>query len=404
MAGVGEIHAQMAQKEEPRPFAAWLLSALGNSTARNWFWQAALIVTIVAAAWFFAHNAVVNLTQRNMTSGFDFLWRTAGFDIEQSPIAWTPTDSYGRALLVGLCNTLLAAVVSIVLATILGFIIAMMRLSPNWLLRTSAGAYIEVLRNTPAILQVIFWYFAVLAPLPSPRNSFNLGGVLFLNVRGLFLPKPVFSDAGPALLISAVVAVLGLIVILRMRRALILGPAQTVLASVGTVIGVPAIVFLAAGVSLHWDIPALRGFNFAGGLRLFPEFTALVLGLSVYASSFIAEIIRAGVTSVGRGPIEAARSLGLRKTHILFFITMPLAMRVIVPPLTSQYLRLVKNTSLAVVIGFPEVVQIFAGSVLNQSGQAIEVMGITMLIYLTISLCISLFMNWYNRRVVLVER
>ena len=375
---------------------------LRTAHVRSWLLQILLVVAIGGGLYFLVSNVVDNLARRNMTSGFGFLARTAGFDIEQSPIAWSHTDTFGRALLVGVCNTLLAAFATGIMATTIGFVVAMMRLSSNWLLRTTAAAYVEFFRNTPAILQIVFWYFAILAPLPPPRKSLALADAVFLNVRGLFVPKPVIGDGGLAIGLSLVLAVAAVLIILFASRRLHWRPTiKTVCVMMLAALLAFAVVI---GTSVSWEVPKLHGFNFSGGIRIFPEFIALTLGLSIYTGAFISEIIRLGFVSVRRGVIEAAQSLGLSKFRTLTLVTLPLAVRVIIPPLAGQYVSMVKNTSLAVVIGFPDLVQVFSGTVLNQSGQAIEVMAITMLIYLCFSLSISAVMNWYNARVALVER
>ena len=377
----------------------WASRFLHDRRTRDFAVQALVAIAIVGLIWFFVGNAVHNVAKRHLTSGIGFLWSTAGFDISDSLIAWNPADTYARALLVGVLNTILVACVAVVLSTALGSLLAFMRVSGNPLAHGSARAFVEFVRNTPELLQIIFWYFAILQSLPAPRQSLHFGDAVFINVRGIYIARPELSDGGTAALVGFGVAILLLaaLVVLSMRFAL--GSGSVFLGGALLLLGGPIAACILAGAELTWDLPQLHGFNFSGGLQLYPEFVALVLGLTIYSSAFISEIIRAGITGVDRGQIVAARSLGLPYPHILRLIVVPQALRIIVPPLTSQYLSLVKGTSLAVAIGYPDIVQVFAGIVLNQSGQAIEVMMITMALYLCFSLFISLLMNLYNRRV-----
>jgi general L-amino acid transport system permease protein len=366
---------------------------------RGWIAQALVAIVLAGLVWFFIGNAVGNVSKRHLTSGFGFLWSTAGFVIDDTLIDWDPTDSYGRALLVGVLNTILVGSLGVVLSTMLGVVVALMRISSNLLAQSIARAFVEFVRNTPEILQIIFWYFAVLQSLPPPRQSLELGWNIFLNVRGVYLPDPVLSDGAASLGwgLACGLAILALAVTL--RKPLRLSRVVAVGAGFTAIIAMPNIVAAVSGAKLSWELPAMQGFNFSGGLHLYPEFIALLVGLTIYSAAFISEIVRAGIQAVDRGQIEAARSLGLPQFRIVRFVIVPQALRIIVPPLTSQDLNLVKGSSLAVAIGYPDIVQIFAGTVLNQSGQAIEVMSITMLIYLSFSLLISAYMNWYNRRV-----
>ena len=305
--------------------------------------QVLVIGLVVALGAMLFANTLDNLSRRGIQTGFGFLGNQAGFNILSHLIPYSETSSYGRAFLVGLLNTLLVSAIAIVLATILGFVIGIARLAPNWLVSRLAAAYVETIRNIPLLLQIFFWYFAVLRPLPLPRQSISIFGVAFLNNRGLYLPS--FDS-----------------------------------------------------------VPHLAGLNFQGGFVLVPEFVALVTALTIYTASYIAEVVRAGVQSVGRGQSEAAYALGLTRGQALRLVIVPQALRVIVPPLTNQYLNLTKNSSLAAAIAYPELVSVFAGSVLNQTGQAVTVIGITMAVYLAISLSIALGMNLYNRRTVFVGR
>ena len=352
-------------------------------------------------------NAIDNLARAQIASGFGFWNTTAGFDISQTLIEYSARGStYGRAFWVGLLNTLLVAGLGIIFATILGFIIGISRLSSNWLLSKVAGGYVETIRNLPLLLQLLFWYNAVLKALPDIRESIVFGGV-YLNNRGLFLPEPIFKSGFGAVAITALVGVAGSIAFYlwaRKRQERTGQQAPVLWVTLALVLGLPLAVFALAGFPLGFDFPKAGRFNIAGGVEVLPEFAALLFGLSVYTAAFIAEVVRAGILAVSRGQSEAAYSLGLRPGPTLRLIVVPQAMRVIIPPLTSQYLNLTKNSSLAVAIGYPDLVQVFTGTVLNQTGQAVEVVAITMLVYLVISLTTSLLMNIYNSRMALSER
>ena len=354
-----------------------------------------------------ASNAIDNLARAQIASGFGFWNTTAGFDISQTLIEYSARGStYGRAFWVGLLNTLLVAGLGIIFATILGFIIGISRLSSNWLLAKVAGGYVEIIRNLPLLLQLLFWYNAVLKALPDIRESIVVGGV-YLNNRGLFLPQPIFKSGFGAVAIALLVGVVGAIafyVWARKRQERTGQQAPVFWVALALVMGLPLAVFVFAGFPLGFDFPKAGRFNIAGGVEMLPEFAALLFGLSIYTAAFIAEVVRAGILAVSRGQSEAAYSLGLRPGPTLRLIVVPQAMRVIIPPLTSQYLNLTKNSSLAVAIGYPDLVQVFTGTVLNQTGQAVEVVAITMLVYLVISLTTSLLMNIYNSRMALSER
>jgi general L-amino acid transport system permease protein len=370
--------------------------------------QAGIAVALVAAAAFIVGNTVENLQRLNVNSGFRFLWQPAGFAINQALVPYSEASSYAAAFVVSLLNTLVLSAAAIVLATILGFLVGLGRLSGNWLIAKLATVYVETLRNIPLLLQIFFWYFAILRPLPGPRQSLPLlGGTALLNNRGLYLPAPV-PEPGFWIVVFAGVAGIAALAFLNRRarrrqfltghRPSLLGPA------LGLLLGLPVAAALATGIPLHWDLPRLAGFNLRGGIAVIPEFVAMLLALSLYIAAFIAEIVRAGVLAVPAGQVEAARSLGLRRGHIYRLVIVPQALRVILPPLTNQYVNLVKASSLAAAIAYPDIMLVFAGTVLNQTGQALEVMAITMAVYLAISLAVSLLMNLYNRRVALVER
>jgi general L-amino acid transport system permease protein len=375
---------------------------------RSIFYQIALCAIIALLVYGAASNAIENLRRAHIASGFGFWDTTAGFDISQTLIEFnSSTSTYGRAFWVGLLNTLLVAGLGIVLATILGFIIGISRLSTNWLVSRTATGYVETIRNIPLLLQLLFWYNAVLKALPGFRESIVIPGGVFLNNRGLFLPSPILLDGFGIVQIALILGVIGSIAFYiwaRKRQERTGQQAPVFLTTIALVIGLPLIVFVLMGFPLKFDFPQGGRFNIAGGIEVGPEFAALLFGLTIYTAAFIAEVVRAGILAVSRGQTEAAFSLGLKPGPTLRLIVVPQAMRVIIPPLTSQYLNLTKNSSLAVFIGYPDLVQVFTGTVLNQTGQAVEVVAITMAVYLTISLVTSLLMNFYNSRIALVER
>lgn len=400
----------MAVTTDPRPGrgpAAVQPNFLYRSEVRQAVYQIVLVALLLFAGYWVVNNVADNLRRQNIASGFEFLGRTAGFDISQTLIEYSNTSTYGRAFWVGLLNTLLVASLGIVLATILGFIIGIARLSSNWLIARLATVYVETIRNVPLLLQLMFWYFAVLKNLPPPRQSLALPAGAFLNVRGLFLPAPVPQPGFEAVELAFLFGVVAsaLVYFWARRRQMLTGQQFPVFwTTVALVAGVPVAIHLLLGSPLTWEYPALRGFNFQGGIELHPEFMALLLGLSIYTASFIAEIVRAGILGVPKGQKEAARALGLSTGQMLRLVVIPQAFRIIIPPLTSQYLNLTKNSSLAVAIGYPDFVSVFTGTVLNQTGQAVEVILMTMGVFLTISLLTAAFMNWFNRHMALVER
>ncbi|EFG5807390.1 ABC transporter permease subunit [Escherichia coli] len=368
--------------------------------------MAHLLGVVGIVGWLF-HNTVTNLSNRGITSGFAFLDRGAGFGIVQHLIDYQQGDTYGRVFIVGLLNTLLVSALCIVFASVLGFFIGLARLSDNWLLRKLSTIYIEIFRNIPPLLQIFFWYFAVLRNLPGPRQAVSAFDLAFLSNRGLYIPSPQLGDGFIAFILAVVMAIVLSVGLFRFNKTYQIKTGQlrrTWPIAAVLIIGLPLLAQWLFGAALHWDVPALRGFNFRGGMVLIPELAALTLALSVYTSAFIAEIIRAGIQAVPYGQHEAARSLGLPNPVTLRQVIIPQALRVIIPPLTSQYLNIVKNSSLAAAIGYPDMVSLFAGTVLNQTGQAIETIAMTMSVYLIISLTISLLMNIYNRRIAIVER
>ena len=374
---------------------------------RALFFQIISLAVVFWAGWVLIDNTLSNMEDRGISTGFGFLDETAGFGIIMHLVPFDATMSYGRTFWVGLTNTLLVSAMGVVAATIIGFLVGVARLSSNWLVAKIALVYIEVIRNIPLLLQIFFWYFAVLASLPAPRQSMEVGGAFFLNNRGLYLPGPVTQD-GFGLVWGAVLVAIAAAVGLRnwaKKRQKASGQIfPTVKVSIALLVLLPLVAFLIAGQPLEWDLPALKGFNFGGGISLIPELAALWVALSLYTASFIAEIVRSGILAVSKGQTEASKALGLPNGLTLRLIVIPQAMRVIIPPLTSQYLNLVKNSSLATAIGYPDLVSVFMGTTLNQTGQAVEVVAITMSVYLTISLLISLLMNLYNRAVEIKER
>ena len=384
---------------------AW--SWIHRREVRQVIYQVLIVVALTALVWMLVSNTIHNLKKQNIASGFGFWNTTAGFDISQTLIAFSPVSTYGQAFWVGLLNTMLVSGIGIVLATLVGFTVGIARLSSNWLIARLANVYIEIARNVPLLLQLFVWYFAVLKNLPAPRQSLSLPGGAVLNVRGLSLPAPIMKPGAGWIVAALVAAVLGSIAlrIWARRRQLATGQQFPVLwTALGLITGLPLLAALATGVPIGVEYPQLKGFNFQGGIVVLPEFMALLLGLVFYTGAFIAEIVRAGIQGVGKGQKEAASALGLTQGQVLKLVVVPQAMRIIIPPLTSNYLNLTKNSSLGVAIAYPDLVSVFAGTVLNQTGQAIEVIAITMLVYLTLSLVTSAFMNWFNAHMALVER
>ncbi|MGJ0620417.1 MAG: amino acid ABC transporter permease [Methylocystis sp.] len=396
----------MAVETEGRSTAS-RFAFLNDVRIRGIILQVVVLVLLIGFAAFIIHNTASNLARLGVASGFGFLDSVAGFDISITLIDYRLTSTNFRVFLIGLLNTLLVSACGIVLATLVGFVVGVLRLSNNWLIARLATVYVETLRNVPLLLQIVFWYFGVLATLPGVRQSLSVGDIVYLNNRGLVfpsvVPEPGFM-AIPLALLAGIVAAIGIYQWARRRQERTGQQFPAIRVGLALIFGLPLAAAALTGFPLTWDLPELKGFNFTGGTRVLPEFAALLLALSLYTGAFIAEIVRSGIQSVSHGQTEAALALGLRPATTTRLIVIPQALRVIVPPLTSQYLNLTKNSSLAVVIGYPDLVSVFSGTVLNQTGQAVEVIAITMAVYLTISLIISLFMNWYNRRVRLVER
>ncbi|MEW6254510.1 MAG: amino acid ABC transporter permease [Pseudomonadota bacterium] len=421
-----------------------------SAPARRWSWtdpalrsaviQVSLALLIIWMAWSFYANAQSNLARQGIASGFGFLDNSAGFGITQTLIPYSESMSYGRAFLVGLLNTLLVAVLGIILATVIGFLVGVARLSENVVIRVLASAYVEVTRNLPPLFQILFWYLAVLSTMPNPRQSWSFGLQPFLNAvangaaslgltpvadlfrslagdvaapgvflsnRGLVVPRPIFGDDFTIvfwIFVAGSVAAWLVARWARIRRERTGQPFPAFWVGLALIFGPSVIAGFVLGWPVTFETPELRGFNFAGGVRVIPEFVALLVALSIYTAGFIAEIVRAGILAVSKGQTEAAKSLGIRSGPTLRLIIIPQAMRVIVPPLTSQYLNLTKNSTLGVAVGYPDLFAIFAGTTLNQTGQAIEIIAMTMAVYLAISILTSVLMAWYNKRVALVER
>ncbi|ENM5739587.1 amino acid ABC transporter permease [Vibrio mimicus] len=380
---------------------------LYNPTFRAAVFQFLAVCALSFFLYTIVNNALNNLESRGIATGFAFLDHAAGFGISQSLVDYDETYSYGRTFLVGLLNTALVSVLGIIFATLLGFVLGIARLSRNWLISRLAAVYIETFRNIPLLLQIFFWYFVVLQALPSAKQSIHLGEWLYLNVKGLYLVKPVF-EAGSLWVLIALLAGIAFCWVLSIwanNRQRLTGQ-QTPMGRYVLIccVGFPLLVYFAFGQPISAEYPVLRGFNFQGGLTILPELAALLVALTIYTASFIAEIVRSGINAVSHGQTEAAMSLGLPRAKTLKLVIIPQALRIIIPPLTSQYLNLTKNSSLAMAIGYPDLVSVFAGTTLNQTGQAIEIISMTMLVYLSLSLLTSALMNLYNRKVALVER
>lgn len=394
------VSSGMAPQEHTRD------SVFTNPKVRSIVIQVTLLAAIAAFTWWIVGNTAENLQRANIASGFGFLDTRAGFDISQVPIAYTNNAPYGRAIVVGIVNTLIVAGTGIVAATIIGFFVGIGRLSHNFLVRGLCTVYVETFRNIPTLLVILFWYFGVLSVLPLPRNAIELPFDSFISNRGLQTPKAIFEPAAAATFWAFIVGIVATVVLSRVfaarQRATGHRPGLA-LPALGLIIGLPLVVFAATGFPATLDLPKLGTFNLSGGFQIRPEFLAIFLALSVYTAAFIAEIVRAGILSVSKGQNEAAAALGLRRGQALRLVIVPQAFRVIIPPLTSQYLNLIKNSSLGLAIGYPDLVAV-GSTVLNQSGQSIEVVVIWMAVYLGISVTVSILMNWFNRRMKLVER
>ena len=392
---------------DARQDSAPKVNFLNDPVIRGIVYQAVVTaVLIVFFAWIIG-NTATNLAAQNKSTGYEFLWAASGFDISFKIIDYSRSSTYFQTLLVGITNTLLVAFAGIVFATILGFTIGIARLSSNFIVSSIATVYVETIRNIPLLLQLFFWYFAVLATMPAVRDSIALPLGSFINKRGIYVPRPVPDGQFVFVLVALVIAIVAIVAVRLWARGRLeaTGKRFPVFATaIGLLLVIVGGVWLVSGFNLAFEPPVLQGFNFRGGLELPPEFVALLFGLSIYTASFIAEIVRGGIQAVNKGQTEAADSLGLREGDRLRLVIVPQAMRVIIPPLTSQYLNLTKNSSLGAAIGYPELFNVFGSTALNQSSRAIECISITMLVYLSFSLITSAIMNWYNARVSLVER
>ncbi|MCF6302124.1 MAG: amino acid ABC transporter permease [Devosiaceae bacterium] len=396
-----------SEKKSPGSDAPAKASFINDPKVRAIFYQALLLGGVVWFAITLWGNMTANMARQNIRTGWDFFGNTSSFDIGFTLVEYSRSSTFFDVLVVGFLNTMLVAVIGCVLATLLGFTVGIARLSSNWIIARLATVFVEFMRNIPLLLQMFFWYFGVLKLMPSVKQSFELPLNMFFNNRGLVAPAPIYSDNFNLVWMALLVALVATFFVSRWANKKqdqtgIRPPA--LLINIGIVIGFVGIVWLAVGASLSFTTPVLAGFNFKDGIKIPPEFLALLWALVLYTAAFIAEIVRAGILAVPTGQSEAAQSLGLKESHRLRQVIIPQAMRVMVPPLTSQYLNLTKNSSLAVAIGFPELVSVFMGTTLNQTGQAVEVVLVTMLIYLAISLLTSAFMNWYNGRIALTER
>ncbi|MCX7561356.1 ABC transporter permease subunit [Sulfitobacter sp. F26204] len=370
--------------------------------------QGAALLALSACVAFFSLNAIENMQALGLTTGLGFMGQTAGFDISFSVISYDRTSStFGRVLLVGIANTLAVSSLAIIIATIIGMIVGIFQLLENWPLAKLCRTYIELARNVPLLLQLVFWYTCVLSALPHQKSSLSFMDSVFLNVRGVFMPWPEYSDGTRAFYVACALSITALVYLVRRSRRVQeeSGEGKAVfIPFLLTTVGLIGGAWMIFGQPANWTYPVLKGFNFKGGTWLPPEFMALLIGLSLYTAAFIAELVRGGILAVSQGQREAALAIGLTNWQTMKLVMIPQAMRIIVPPLTSQYLNIVKNSSLAVAIAYPDIVSVFTGTTLNQTGRAIEIVAITMGFYLCVSLIISAFMNWYNRRVALVER
>ena len=406
----------MSQIEAPRSGAAAYADQVGQRLRRGGAWwndqhvrsllyQVAVVLAVLAIAGWFASNAITNLARAGIATGFGFLGREASFGIGESVIDYSPADTYGRALMVGFLNTIKVAVVGCILTTFLGTFLGILRLTKNPLLARLMSAYIEVIRNIPLLLQLFFWYAMVIS-LPQPRQAANPIEGVFLSNRGIKVPGLVLDESHWWVAAAFALGVAGTIWLMRRARLKqeATGERTRVLpAALGLIVGLPLFIGFVVGAKVVLDVPELKGFNFSGGMTLSPEFAALLIGLTVYTSAFVAEIVRAGIQSVGHGQWEAASAIGLKRPRILTLIVLPQALRIIVPPMTSTYLNYTKNSSLAIAVGYPDLVSV-ANTTMNQTGQPIEAIAIVMSVYLTLSLLISAFMNWYNKKIALLER
>lgn len=382
-----------------------------NNIIKKFIPQILAILFVVLIFGFLTLNAQTNMDNRGIDFGFDFLSQESSFDVQFSLIEYSGSDSYSRAFLVGLLNTLLVSFISIIICTILGVIIGVARLSSNYLIKNSAACYVEFFRNIPLLLQIFFWYYAALRALPMPEKANAWFGVTYMTVKGYYIPAMVWENLN-IFLYCGLAAIISIIVLRNYANKLRDTQGKQIpvlLFSVALLIVLPLLSFVFGGVSLGFELPELKklskiSYIYEGGISLPPELIALVLALSLYTSTFVAECVRAGIEGVSKGQKEAAASVGLTPNQVLKLVIMPQALRIIIPPTTNQYLNLTKNSSLAAAIAYPDLVLVFAGTALMQTGKAIEIVSITMLTYLTISLTIAAIMNWYNKKIEIKEK
>jgi general L-amino acid transport system permease protein len=390
-----------ARRPPLRPIARLRRALGGQAGWTGVLIQILLLLLFVGIGYEIYANARANLQAQRIASGFGFLSNTAGFAVSQTLIPYSESDTYSRVFLVGLINTLVVSAIGIVLASAIGLTVALGRLSPNWLLSKVSTGYVELIRNLPLLFQILFWYLAVLATLPGPRQSISLFGSIFVSNRGLVMPKPIAQGGLGVFLVAVLIGIAASLVMRAYARHRLFrfGQKLTIWPFViGMLFGLPLLAIALSGAPFKFEIPELKGFNFAGGSRIVPEFVALLIALSTYTGAFIAEIVRAGILAIPKGQMEAGASLGLSRGQTLRLVIIPQALRVILPPLTNQYLNLTKNSSLAVAIGYPDLVSVFAGTALSQTGQAVEIIAITMGVYLLISLATSAVMSFYGWR------
>ncbi len=378
---------------------------------KNLLPQIITLLAVVLVFGFFSYNAQVNMENRGITFGYGFLSQESSFDVQFSLIEFDGSHSYFRAYLVGLLNTILVSVIGIILATIIGVVVGIARLSKNYLIEKTAAVYVEFFRNIPLLLQIFFWYFAALRALPLPQDAEPMLGVFFLTIKGFFVPAFIWNNLDIFIysVIAAIISIIFVKIYARKKQENEGKQTPVLFISIGLLLILPLLSFLIGGSSFSIDIPVIKqlsksGFTYEGGIGLPPELIALALALSLYTATFIAECVRAGVQGVGKGQKEAAASIGLTPNQVLKLVIMPQALRIIIPPTTNQYLNLTKNSSLAAAIAYPDLVLIFAGTALMQTGRAIEIVSITMLTYLTLSISISILMNWYNKKIAIKEK
>lgn len=384
-----------------------MLTLLRNQKIRGIIFQLLTVIGLVAFLWYIGTNTVANIEQRGIQTGFGFLNGTAGFGIDQSPIPYTEENTHGRVFIVGLLNTIIIAFVGIICATLVGLIIGILRLSRNWLIAKLAKAYVDFFRNIPLLLQILFWYNVVLRAMPNPKQSFNFFDMIFINNRGLYFPLPEYNTTFFMMvgsLFCALFAAIALNVWANKRKEATGEDFIVFPFAIGIFILFPVLAYFIGGAHLNFSFPELRGFNFKGGKTLSPEFLALTFALTIYTATFIAEAVRSGIEAVSHGQKEAAASMGFSPYQSLKLVILPQAIRIAIPPIINQYLNLIKNSSLATAVGYPEIVTVFAGTSLNQVGQAIEIISMTMLVYLIISLIVSALLNWFNHKMKIQER